>query len=173
MPKTLLIGLQTIIIVLITILVLSVNAKAESNGGVSNNLLETTLELPAIEGSHGVGNDQNNLGIHDYKKKKFNQALKHFQLASLVDRKKGEIFFNLGLTLHQLGNHLEAAKHLQWAVKLSPNNKKISESTLLKEHHCDNNPKIPCKLKKPEKHKVEGSDTISHQNYMSSTVGGY
>ena len=38
----------------------------------------------------------------------------------MVDRKKGEIFFNLGLTLHQLGKHLESAKHLQWASKLSP-----------------------------------------------------
>jgi len=133
---------------------------------------EETLGLPDIEGSHSVGNDQNNLGINAYKKKKFNQALKHFQVASLVDRKKGEIFFNLGLTLHQLGNHLEAAKHLQWALKLSPENKKISESALLKEHHCDNNSKIPCDLTEPEKHKVEVSDTISPPNYMSSSGGG-
>ena len=61
---------------------------------------EETLDLPAIEGSHSVGNDQNNLGIHAYKKKRFDQALKHFQVALLVDRKKGEIYFNLGLTLH-------------------------------------------------------------------------
>jgi len=162
-----------IIISLFTVLVLPAKAKAETAGNVANEFPDTTLSLPAIEGSHGVGNDQNNLGINAYKKKKFNQALKHFKVASLVDRKKGEIFFNLGLTLHKLGNHLEAAKHFQWAVKLSPNNKKISESALLKEHHCDNNPKIPCGLKKPEKHKVEGSDTISPQNYMSSTVGGY
>ena len=50
---------------------------------------EETLDLPAIEGSHSVGNDQNNLGIHAYKKKRFDQALKHFQVALLVDRKKG------------------------------------------------------------------------------------
>ena len=139
---------------------------------VSHLFGEETLDLPAIEGSHSVGNDQNNLGINAYKKKKFNQALKHFQVASLVDRKKGEIFFNLGLTLHQLGHHLEAAKHLQWALKLSPDNKKISESALLKEHHCDNNSKIPCDLTEPEKHKVEVSDTISPPNYMSSSGGG-
>jgi tetratricopeptide (TPR) repeat protein len=129
---------------------------------------EETLSLTAIEGSHSVGNDQNNLGINAYKKKKFNQALRHFQVASIVDRKKGEIFFNLGLTLHQIGNHLEAAKHFQWALKLSPDNKKISESIFIKEHHCDNNPHIPCNLKKPEKHKTEGSDTITTPNYMPS-----
>ena len=133
---------------------------------------EDTLDLPAIEGSHSVGNDQNNLGMNAYKKKRFDQALKHFQVASVVDRKKGVIFFNLGLTLHQLGNHLEAAKHFQWALKLSPNNKNISDSSLLKEHHCDNNPKLPCDLGKPSKHKVEGSDTISPPNYMPKSSGG-
>ena len=135
---------------------------------------EETLDLPAIEGSHSVGNDQNKLGINAYKKKKFNQALRHFQVASVVDRKKGEIFFNLGITLHQLENHLEAAKHFQWALKLSPKNKNTSESTLLKEHNCYKNPKIPCNLTKPEKHKTEGSDTITTPNYMPSYRGsGY
>ena len=135
---------------------------------------EETLVLPVIEGSHSVGNDQNNLGINAYKKGKFNQALRHFQVASVVDRKKGEIFFNLGITLHQLGNHLEAAKHFQWALKLSPGNIKISKSALLKEHHCNSNSMIPCYLKKPEKHKPEGSDTITTPNYMPSYDGsGY
>ena len=167
------IRLNAIFIMLFVVLTLSVNAKADTADDVANKLTDTTLELPEVEGSHGVGNDQNNLGINAYKNKKFNQALKHFQLASLVDRKKGEIFFNLGLTLHQLGNHLEAAKHLQWALKLFPSNKKITDSELLKEHHCSKNPKIPCNLTKPAKHKVEGSDTISHQSYLPSTVGGY
>ena len=136
---------------------------------------EATLDLPAIEGSHSVGNDQNNLGINAYKKKKFDQALKHFQVALLVDRKKGEIYYNMGLTLHHLGKHLMAAKHLQWALKLSPNNRIISTSALIKEHHCDNNPKIPCNLGKPKKNKVEGSVTITPPNYMpsSSGDGGY
>ena len=129
------------------------------------------LSLSAIEGSHSVGNDQNKLGINAYKKKKYNQALRHFQVASMVDRKRGEIFYNLGLTLHQLGNHLDAAKHLQWALKLSPNNKKISESKLLVEHNCDNNPNIPCNLTKPEKHKIEGPDTITTPNYLPSYSG--
>ena len=133
---------------------------------------EETLDLPAIEGSHSVGNDQNNLGMNAYKKKKFDQALKHFQVASIVDRKKGIIFFNLALTLHQLEKHLEAAKHFQWALKLSPNNKNISDSELLKEHHCENNPEMPCNLGKPEKHKIEGSDTISPPNYMPKSSGG-
>jgi tetratricopeptide (TPR) repeat protein len=135
---------------------------------------EEVLNLPAIEGSHSVGKDQNSLGINAYNKKLFNQALRHFQIASVVDRKRGEIFYNLGLTLHQLGKHLEAARHFQWAVKLSPNNKKISESKLFVEYNCDNNSKIPCNLTKPKKHKIEGSDTNSTPNYMPSYSGsGY
>ena len=65
---------------------------------------EEPLELSSIEGSHSVGHDQNMLGINSYNKKKFDQALKHFQTASVVDRKKGEIFFNIDLTFHQMGN---------------------------------------------------------------------
>ena len=92
--------MNAIFITLFVILALTVNAKSDTADDVDKKLTETTLELPAIEGSHGVGNDQNNLGINAYKENKFNQALKHFQVASIVDKKKGEIFFNLGLTLH-------------------------------------------------------------------------
>ena len=73
---------------------------------------EEPLELSSKEGSHSVGHDQNMLGINSYNKKKFDQALKHFQIASVFDRKKGEIFFNIGLTFHQMGEHLESAKNL-------------------------------------------------------------
>ena len=89
----------------------------------------------------------------------------------MVDRKRGERFYNLGLTLHQLEKHLEAAIHLQWALRLSPNNKKISESKLLIEHNCEKNPKIPCNLTKPKKHQIERSNKISSPNYMPSYRG--
>ena len=52
---------------------------------------EEPLEIVSKEGSHSVGHDQNMLGINAYKKRKFDQALKHFQTASVVDSKKGEI----------------------------------------------------------------------------------
>ena len=94
---------------------------------ISTLFAEEPLELSSKEGSHSVGHDQNMLGINSYNKKKFDQALKHFQTASVFDRKKGGIFFNIGLTFHQMGEHLESAKNFQWAMKLSSNNKKISE----------------------------------------------
>ena len=91
--RRLLIRSSAHIIALVALLILPVNTKAGFLGDIVDGVPEKTLELPEIEGSHGVGNDQNNLGINAYKNKKFNQALKHFQLASLVDRKKGRDIF--------------------------------------------------------------------------------
>ena len=50
---------------------------------------EEPLELISKEGFHSAGHDQNMLGINTYNKEKFDQALKHFQTASVVERKKG------------------------------------------------------------------------------------
>ena len=139
---------------------------------ISTLFAEEPLKLSAVEGSHSVGYDQNMLGINSYNKKEFDQALKHFLTASVVDRKKGEIFYNIGLTFHQMGEHLESAKNFQWAMKLSSNNKKISESKLIQQHTCDNNPKIPCNLTKPEKHKLRLNDIITPQPHISKSGGG-
>ena len=58
------IRLNAIFIALFVIIALPVNAKSDTADDVVKKLTDTTLELPAIEGSHGVGNDQNNLGIN-------------------------------------------------------------------------------------------------------------
>ena len=89
---------------------------------ISTLFAEEPLELSSIEGSHSVGHDQNMLGINSYNKKKFDQALKHLQTASVADRKKGEIFFNIGLTFHQMGKHIESVKNFQSTLKLLSNN---------------------------------------------------
>jgi len=143
-----------------------------STTSISTLFAEEPLELLSKEGSHSIGHDQNMLGINTYNKKKFGQALKHFQTASAVDRKKGEIFFNIGLTFHQMGEHLESAKNFQWALKLSPNNKNISESKLIQQHNCNKNPEIPCNLGKPEKHKLRLNDVVTHQPHISQSGGG-
>jgi tetratricopeptide (TPR) repeat protein len=137
-------------------------------------IAEETLTLSVKEGSHSVGYDQNTLGINAYNKNDFNQALTHFQVASVVDKKKGEIFFNIGLTLHRMEKHLESAKNFQWALKLSSSNKKIFHSLLVKEHHCSSDNKIPCNLPKPEKYKIKNyTKTLPQPNISSSSGGGY
>ena len=55
-------------------------------------IAEETLTLSVKEGSHSVGYDQNTLGINAYNKNDFNQALIHFQVASVVDKKKVRFF---------------------------------------------------------------------------------
>ena len=105
---------------------------------------EEALILPVIEGSHSVGNDQNNLGINAYKKGKFNQALRHFQVASVVDRKKGEIFFrNLEVkaklenieTYNKFNNKILLNK--QKLIKLIKNKKCNASFKRLEEKHSN------------------------------------
>ena len=70
--------------------------------------------------------------------------------------------------------HLESAKNFQWALKLSPSNKSISQSLLVKEHHCSNNNEIPCNLHKPEKYKIKTyTKKLPQSNISSSSGGGY
>ena len=83
------------------------------------------MELVPKEGSHSVGHDQNILGINTYKKKRIDHVLKHFKIASVVDQKNDEFFFNFRLTFYQMGRHLESAKSFQWALKLSSKKKEF------------------------------------------------
>jgi hypothetical protein len=70
--------------------------------------------------------------------------------------------------------HLESAKNFQWALKLSPSNKNIFHSLLVKEHHCSSDNKIPCNLPKPEKYKIKNyTKTLPQPNISSSSGGGY
>ena len=57
-------------------------------------------------------------------------------------------------------------------MKLSSNNKKISESKLIQQHNCDNNPKILRNLAKPEKHKLMLNDVVTPQPHISQSSGG-
>ena len=57
-------------------------------------------------------------------------------------------------------------------MKLSSNNKKISEPKLIQQHNCDNNPKIPRNLAKPEKHKLRLNDVVTLQPHISQSSGG-
>tara|TARA_Y100000588_G_scaffold344298_1_gene390443 strand:- start:102 stop:560 length:459 start_codon:yes stop_codon:yes gene_type:complete len=125
------------------------------------------LALPVVEGSHSVGNDLNELGIRAYKKRNYEKALNHFQMASIVDWKKAEIFFNLGLTLHHLDQHVESARHFQRAIKLAPENRLISESKVLEKYDCKNNPEIFCNLPPLQKKKLEGSRNNLPRRYLT------
>ena len=57
-------------------------------------------------------------------------------------------------------------------MKLSSNNKKISESKLIQQNNCNNNPEIPCNLCKPEKHKLRLNDVVTPQPHISQSSRG-
>ena len=117
------------------------------------------LELKAIEGSHSVGFDQNNLGIRSFKRKQFNTALKHFHIASMADPKRGEIYFNIALTLVKLGEDNEATKYFYLANKHAKNNTQVTNSKFHKLYNCKLNKEIRCDFTPPKPFKIEGSGT--------------
>ena len=90
------------------------------------------LKLP--EGSNAVAYDHNEQGIFNYKQGYYEDALKHFQMASKVDSSVGESHYNEALCLHKLGKHGEATNHFYKARKYSKGNPAILESKLINDH---------------------------------------
>ena len=106
-------------------------------------LIFTCLSVPAFagqgalklpEGSNAVAYDHNEQGIFNYKQGYYEDALKHFQMASKVDSSVGESHYNEALCLHKLGKHGEATNHFYKARKYSKGNPAILGSKLINDH---------------------------------------
>ena len=90
------------------------------------------LKLP--EGSNASAIKHNKEGIFNYKQGYYEDALKHFRLASEVDSSIGESHYNEALCLHKLGKHGEATNHFYKARKYSKGNPAILGSKLINDH---------------------------------------
>ena len=90
------------------------------------------LKLP--EGSNAVAYDHNEQGIFNYKQGYYEDALKHFQMASKVDSSVGESHYNEALCLDKLGKHGEATNHFYAARKYAKGNPAILGSKLINDH---------------------------------------
>ena len=90
------------------------------------------LKLP--EGSNAVAYDHNEQGIFNYKQGYYEDALKHFQMASKIDSSVGESHYNEALCLHKLGKHGEATNHFYAARKYAKGNPAILGSKLINDH---------------------------------------
>ena len=90
------------------------------------------LKLP--EGSNAVAYDHNEQGIFNYKQGYYEDALKHFQMASNIDSSVGESHYNEALCLDKLGKHGEATNHFYKARKYSKGNPAILGSKLINDH---------------------------------------
>jgi len=90
------------------------------------------LKLP--EGSNAVAYDHNEQGIFNYKQGYYEDALKHFQMASNIDSSVGESHYNEALCLDKLGKHGEATNHFYAARKYAKGNPAILKSQILLSH---------------------------------------
>jgi len=106
-------------------------------------LIFTFLSVPAFadkgalnlpEGSNASAIKHNKKGIFNYKQGYYEDALKHFQMASKVDSSVGESHYNEALCLHKLGKHGEATNHFYKARKYSKGNPAILGSKLINDH---------------------------------------
>ena len=106
-------------------------------------LIFTLLSVPAFagqgalklpEGSNAVAYDHNEQGIFNYKQGYYEDALKHFRLASEVDSSVGESHYNEALCLDKLGKHGEATNHFYAARKYAKGNPAILGSKILNAH---------------------------------------
>ena len=127
---------------------------------------ESPLKLPRVEGSKNFDleiSQINRLAIKKYQQGFYEMAAEHFKKAvnlaqQLRDPSQGILYFNLSLSLHELGNHEAATKQFYSARRFARGNSKILESELLKMHECGFNPSVSCKEKIPLSINIEGSD---------------
>ncbi len=80
------------------------------------------------------GASENNEGVGHYKEGHWKTSLKHFEEAVAAGPKLAEAHYNMALTLDQLGDHGGATTHFGEALKLAPDNPKIKDSKILKDH---------------------------------------
>jgi tetratricopeptide (TPR) repeat protein len=97
---------------------------------VGNKLLVGALMVEVSE----PGAAENNEGVGHYKEGHWKTSLKHFEEAVAAGPKLAEAHYNMALTLDKLGDHGGATKHFGDALKLAPDNPKIKDSKILKDH---------------------------------------
>lgn len=88
------------------------------------------LRVPDTE----EGGVENNEGVDHYLEGHWTTSGKHFRKAIETNSDLAEAHYNLALTLDRLGKHDAATDHFGKALALAPDNPKIKDSKILKEH---------------------------------------
>jgi len=81
-----------------------------------------------------AGAAENNEGVGHFKEGHWQVSEKHFRDSIAVNPELAEAHYNLALTLDKLGNHGDATNHFRTALDLTPDNPKIKDSKILKDH---------------------------------------
>jgi len=88
--------------------------------------------LTALDTEPGAA--ENNEGVGHYKEGHWKTSAKHFKEAIAAGPKLAEAHYNLALTLDKLEDHGGATQHFKEALDLAPDNPKIRDSQILKDH---------------------------------------
>jgi tetratricopeptide (TPR) repeat protein len=105
-------------------------AKEKPIAAVANRVILGALTAPDTE----PGAAENNEGVGHYKEGHWKTSAKHFREAIAAGPKLAEAHYNLALALDRLGDHGGATQHFGEALNLAPDNPKIKDSKILKEH---------------------------------------
>ncbi|MGH7254981.1 MAG: tetratricopeptide repeat protein, partial [Nitrospirales bacterium] len=73
-------------------------------------------------------------GVGHYEQGHWDESAKHFRKAVSADPKLAIAHFNLALALDKMGDHGKATEHFKKAAELAPDNPKIVNSEILKQH---------------------------------------
>ena len=106
----------------------SVNGEAKP--GMSVAVTTTMLTAPVAS----PGRTANDEGVSHAREGHWDIAEGHFRKALEADPKLAEAQFNLGLALNSLGKHDEAKAAFMKAAEMAPNDIRITESEILKNH---------------------------------------
>ena len=76
----------------------------------------------------------NNDGIKHFSSKHWTESAEFFEDALKIDPNLAEAHFNLGLVKHKKNKHKEASDHFKKAAELAPDDQRIRDSEILKNH---------------------------------------
>ncbi len=107
-----------------------VEAEDKSIPGLA--VLVTGGALMAEESSAGA--KENGEGVGHFKEGHWEESEKFFRKALEINANLAEGHYNLALALDKLGNHGDATEHFKKALELAPDNPKIKDSKILKDH---------------------------------------
>jgi Tfp pilus assembly protein PilF len=94
-----------------------------------------SLALEAAGADNNKAAEINNDGVRHFRGgRHWTEAGEFFEEALKKDPNLAEAHFNLGLVHHKKGRHGKAKEHFKKAAELAPNNSKIQNSEILKEH---------------------------------------
>jgi Flp pilus assembly protein TadD len=95
---------------------------------------EVALKFPMREASSADAHKHNEEGILHYNQGHYDEALKHFKMASSMASGVGEAHYNEALCFDKLGRHGDATNHFYAARKNAYGNEAILKSGILNAH---------------------------------------